>query len=113
MKIARTTRGCAMLVFLMAAVAICSHQQVGAKNVATHTWSRSSAASNCSDGDKGKIKRCMTKIASIDKCCPLFKRTIGTNCKCYHYAEDLDNQALITLESYCDVTNPCKSDQVI
>jgi len=47
-----------------------------------------------------------------NKCCPLFKRTIGANCKCYNYAEDLDSQALITLQSYCDINNPCKSVQV-
>ncbi|KAM3236306.1 putative protein isoform X1 [Capsicum annuum] len=108
MEIARMTRGCVILMFFMAAIAFCSHQQVVAKNIATYSQSRSS---NCSGSDKGKIKKCMTQTTSIDKCCPLFKRTIGANCKCYHYAEDLDNQVLITLESYCDVNNPCKHVQ--
>ncbi|XP_059288101.1 uncharacterized protein LOC132041406 isoform X2 [Lycium ferocissimum] len=111
MEIARMTRGCVVLMFLMAAIAFCGHQQVVAKDVATYSKSRPSKPSNCSDSDTKKIKRCMTKTVSIDKCCPLYKRTIGTNCKCYRYAEDLDNQALITLESYCDVNNPCKSVQ--
>uniref|UniRef100_M1D5Q0 Cysteine-rich extensin-2 n=1 Tax=Solanum tuberosum TaxID=4113 RepID=M1D5Q0_SOLTU len=92
--------------FLIAAVVLCSHQQAVAKNIA-------SATTSCSDSDKGKLKKCMTQTVSIDKCCPLFKRTIGANCKCYNYAEDLDNQALITLQSYCDVNNPCKSVQKV
>ncbi|KAG5568346.1 hypothetical protein H5410_064635 [Solanum commersonii] len=105
------TRGYVILMFLMAAVLLCSHQQAVAKNIVTYLQSRFSATTSCSDSDKGKIKKCMTQTVSIDKCCPLFKRTIGANCKCYNYAEDLDNQALITLQSYCDVNNPCKSVQ--
>ncbi|KAL3369407.1 hypothetical protein AABB24_009978 [Solanum stoloniferum] len=100
------TRGYVILMFLMAAVVLCSHQQAMAKNIA-------SATTSCSDSDKGKIKKCMTQTVSIDKCCPLFKRTIGANCKCYNYAVDLDNQALITLQSYCDINNPCKSVQKV
>ncbi|KAH0676652.1 hypothetical protein KY285_024453 [Solanum tuberosum] len=101
------TRGYVILMFLMAAVVICSHQQAVAKNIA------SAATTSCSNSDKGKIKKCMTQTVSIDKCCPLFKRTIGANCKCYNYAEGLDNQALITLQSYCDINNPCKSVQKV
>ncbi|WMV31413.1 hypothetical protein MTR67_024798 [Solanum verrucosum] len=107
------TRGYVILMFLIAAVAICSHQQAMAKNIATYSQSHFSATTSCSNSDKGKIKKCMTQTVSIDKCCPLFKRTIGANCKCYNYAEDLDNQALITLQSYCDINNPCKSVQKV
>ncbi|XP_055811238.1 uncharacterized protein LOC129880980 [Solanum dulcamara] len=107
------TRGYVILMLLMAAVALCSHQQAVAKNIATYSQSHPSAASSCSDSDKGKIKKCMTEVFSIDKCCPLFKRTIGANCDCYHYAEHVDDLALITLEAYCDVKSPCKEVQVI
>nr|XP_009625640.1 uncharacterized protein LOC104116482 isoform X1 [Nicotiana tomentosiformis] len=62
---------------------------------------------SCCAGDKAKIKTCMTNTTSIDECCPTFKSTIGRSCSCHRYAEQLDNQALITLEAYCDVTNPC------
>lgn len=106
------TRGYVILMFLMAAFVLSSHQQAVAKNIATYSQSRFSATTSCSNSDKGKIKKCMTQTVSIDKCCPLFKRTIGANCKCYNYAEDLDNQALITLQSYCDINNPCKTVQV-
>ncbi|XP_015076025.1 uncharacterized protein LOC107020251 isoform X2 [Solanum pennellii] len=107
------TRGYVILMFLMAAFVLCSHQQAVAKNIATYSQSRFSATTSCSNSDKGKIKKCMTQTVSIDKCCPLFKRTIGANCKCYNYAEDLDNQALITLQSYCDINNPCKTVQKV
>ncbi|XP_070022363.1 uncharacterized protein LOC107761733 isoform X2 [Nicotiana tabacum] len=67
----------------------------------------------CCAKDKEKIKNCMLNTASIDQCCPTFSIMLGRNCDCYNYAKDLDNQALITLESYCDVTNPCRSAQVM
>ncbi|KAK4353948.1 hypothetical protein RND71_026142 [Anisodus tanguticus] len=113
MELTKMIKWFVILMFLMAEIVICSHQLVVEKNVATYSKSRPSQSSNCSDSNKGKIKKCMTKTTFIDKCCPLFKRTIGTNCKCYRYAEDLDNQSLITLESYCDVNNPCKHVKVI
>nr|XP_033513427.1 uncharacterized protein LOC104101802 isoform X3 [Nicotiana tomentosiformis] len=67
----------------------------------------------CCAKDKEKINNCMLNTASIDQCCPTFSIMLGRNCDCYNYAKNLDNQALITLESYCDVTNPCKSAQVM
>ncbi|XP_009768380.1 uncharacterized protein [Nicotiana sylvestris] len=104
------SRGWVVFMFVMAAIALCSHQTVVAEDLTTYSLPRASLPS-CSNSDKSKIKKCMTTTASIDKCCTLFKRTIGTNCKCYRYAKDLDNQALITLQAYCDVNNPCKSVQ--
>ncbi|MCD7446082.1 hypothetical protein HAX54_037289 [Datura stramonium] len=71
------------------------------------------AVATCCDKDKEKIKNCMLNTTSIDQCCPTFNIMLGRNCGCYNYAEDLDNQILITLESYCDVTNPCKTAQVM
>nr|XP_009616973.2 uncharacterized protein LOC104109369 [Nicotiana tomentosiformis] len=99
-----------IFMFVMAAIVLCSHQTVAAENTATYSQARATLP-NCSNNDKSKIKKCMTNTTSIDKCYPLFKRTIGTNCKCYRYAKDLDNQALITLRAYCDVNNPCKRVQ--
>ncbi|KAG5628537.1 hypothetical protein H5410_000254 [Solanum commersonii] len=55
----------------------------------------------------------MFDTTSIDACCPIFRKILGTSCPCYKYAEDLDNQILITLEAYCDVSTPCKGVQVI
>ncbi|CAN4114058.1 unnamed protein product [Withania somnifera] len=69
--------------------------------------------SGCSASEKEQVKTCMFNTTSIDACCPIFKKTLGTNCPCYKYAEDLDNQVLITLESYCDIDSPCKGVQVI
>ncbi|KAJ8573399.1 hypothetical protein K7X08_009910 [Anisodus acutangulus] len=69
--------------------------------------------STCCAKDKEKIKSCMFTTPSIDQCCPTFNAMLGLNCDCYNYAMDLDNQVLITLESYCDVTNPCKTAQVM
>ncbi|XP_059278453.1 chitin-binding lectin 1-like [Lycium ferocissimum] len=63
--------------------------------------------STCSASDKEKVKKCMFNTTSIDECCPTFKNILGTSCPCYKYAEDLDNQVLITLEAYCDVDSPC------
>ncbi|XP_047252370.1 pollen-specific leucine-rich repeat extensin-like protein 1 isoform X2 [Capsicum annuum] len=62
---------------------------------------------SCSASDKEKVKTCMFNTTSIDECCPTFKSILGTSCPCYKYAEELDNQVLITLESYCDVDSPC------
>ncbi|XP_060169181.1 uncharacterized protein LOC132600068 [Lycium barbarum] len=70
-------------------------------------------AATCCAKDKEKIKNCMFNTTSIDQCCPTFNIMLGRNCGCYNYAKDLDNQVLITLESYCDVTNPCKTVQVM
>ncbi|MCD7447126.1 hypothetical protein HAX54_023871 [Datura stramonium] len=67
----------------------------------------------CSASNKEKVKTCMFNTTSIDECCPTFQSILGTSCPCYKYAEDLDNQVLITLEAYCDVTTPCKGVQVI
>ncbi|CAN4125963.1 unnamed protein product [Withania somnifera] len=67
----------------------------------------------CCAKDKDKIKNCMFNTSSIDQCCPTFNIMLGHNCACYNYADDLDNQVRITLESYCDVTNPCKTAQVM
>ncbi|XP_060196685.1 pollen-specific leucine-rich repeat extensin-like protein 2 [Lycium barbarum] len=64
-------------------------------------------ASTCSISDKEKVKKCMFNTTSIDECCPTFQNILGTSCPCYKYAEDLDNQVLITLEAYCDVDSPC------
>lgn len=69
--------------------------------------------SGCSASEKEQVKTCMFNTTSIDACCPTFKKTLGTKCPCYKYAEDLDNQVLITLESYCDIDSPCKGVQVI
>ncbi|XP_049370910.1 uncharacterized protein LOC125835847 [Solanum verrucosum] len=66
-------------------------------------------ATTCSPGDKAKVKKCMFNTTSIDECCPTFQSILGTSCPCYKYAEDLDNQVLITLEAYCDVVTPCRS----
>uniref|UniRef100_A0A0V0GHX5 Putative ovule protein n=1 Tax=Solanum chacoense TaxID=4108 RepID=A0A0V0GHX5_SOLCH len=55
----------------------------------------------------------MFNTTSIDECCPTFNSILGTSCPCYKYAEDLDNQVLITLESYCNVNNPCNGVQAI
>ncbi|XP_070022350.1 uncharacterized protein [Nicotiana sylvestris] len=75
--------------------------------------SRNQGVATCCAKDKEKIKNCMLNTASIDQCCPTFSIMLGRNCDCYNYAKNLDNQALITLESYCDVTNPCRSAQVM
>ncbi|KAK4380698.1 hypothetical protein RND71_002560 [Anisodus tanguticus] len=69
--------------------------------------------SSCSASDKEKVNKCMFNTTSIDACCPTFKSTLGINCDCYKYAEDLDNQVLITLEAYCDIDSPCRGVQVI
>lgn len=66
----------------------------------------------CSADDKAKVKTCMTKTISIDACCPTFRSILGKSCPCYNYAMKLDNQVLITLEAYCDVSDPCKKVQV-
>ncbi|KAL3379254.1 hypothetical protein AABB24_000124 [Solanum stoloniferum] len=71
-----------------------------------------SPKSSCPASDQEKVKTCMFNTTSIDECCPTFNSILGTSCPCYKYAEDLDNQVLITLESYCDVNNPCNSVQV-
>ncbi|KAF3636569.1 cryptochrome 2 (photolyase-like) [Capsicum annuum] len=68
---------------------------------------------SCSASDKEKVKTCMFNTTSIDACCPTFQSILGTSCPCYKYAEDLDNQVLTTLESYCDINSPCKGVQVI
>nr|XP_016451512.1 PREDICTED: uncharacterized protein LOC107776177 [Nicotiana tabacum] len=104
------SRGWVIFMFLIAAIVLCSHHTVAVENTAIYSQARTTLP-NCSNSDKSKINKCMTNTTSIDKCCPLFKRTIGTNCKCYRYAKDLDNQALITLQAYCDVNNPCKRVQ--
>nr|AAA34060.1 cysteine-rich extensin-like protein-2 [Nicotiana tabacum] len=70
-------------------------------------------SSSCSASDQAKVKKCMFNTPKIDECCPTFKSILGTSCPCYKYAEDLDNQVLITLEAYCDVDSPCKGVQVI
>ncbi|TMX01896.1 hypothetical protein EJD97_023183 [Solanum chilense] len=67
----------------------------------------------CSTSDQKQVKTCMYETTSIDACCPIFKKILGTSCPCYKYAKDLDNQILITLEAYCDVSTPCKGVQVI
>ncbi|KAK4371707.1 hypothetical protein RND71_007091 [Anisodus tanguticus] len=69
--------------------------------------------SGCSASDKEKVKTCMFNTTLIDACCPTFQSILGTSCPCYQYAEDLDNQVLITLEAYCDVDSPCRGVQVI
>ncbi|CAN4114060.1 unnamed protein product [Withania somnifera] len=61
----------------------------------------------CSASDKERVKKCMFNTTSIDECCPTFRSILGTRCPCYQYAEDLDNQVLITLKAYCDVDYPC------
>uniref|UniRef100_A0A3Q7E7V3 Bifunctional inhibitor/plant lipid transfer protein/seed storage helical domain-containing protein n=1 Tax=Solanum lycopersicum TaxID=4081 RepID=A0A3Q7E7V3_SOLLC len=66
----------------------------------------------CSASDQQQVKTCMYETTSIDAC-PIFKKILGTSCPCYKYANDLDNQILITLEAYCDVSTPCKGVQVI
>ncbi|XP_049389082.1 uncharacterized protein LOC125853434 isoform X4 [Solanum stenotomum] len=70
-------------------------------------------ATTCSASDQQQVKTCMFETTSIDACCPIFRKILGTSCPCYKYAEDLDNQILITLEAYCDVSTPCKGVQVI
>nr|AAA34062.1 cysteine-rich extensin-like protein-4 [Nicotiana tabacum] len=70
-------------------------------------------SSSCSASDQAKVKKCMFNTTSIDECCPTFKSILPTSCPCYKYAENLDNQVLITLEAYCDVDSPCKGLQVI
>ncbi|KAM3357600.1 putative protein isoform X1 [Capsicum galapagoense] len=82
------------------------------KAIANNSSSNQQVATCCAK-DKEKIKNCMSNTDSIDQCCPTFNIMLGRNCGCYNYAEDLDNQVLITLESYCDVTNPCKTAQVM
>ncbi|KAH0676668.1 hypothetical protein KY285_024469 [Solanum tuberosum] len=72
---------------------------------------RPQAQTKCSAADKAKVKTCMTKTSSIDACCPTFRSILGKSCPCYNYAMKLDNQALITLEAYCDVNNPCNKVQ--
>lgn len=68
----------------------------------------------CCEKDKQKIKSCMLNTTSSEQCCPTFRAMIGVNCNCYNYAQDLDNQLLIVIESLCDVPNPCnKKAQVI
>ncbi|KAK4736424.1 hypothetical protein R3W88_000121 [Solanum pinnatisectum] len=71
------------------------------------------SATTCSASDQQQVKTCMFETTSIDACCPIFRKILGTSCPCYKYAEDLDNQILITLEAYCDVSTRCKSVQVI
>ncbi|XP_009777154.1 uncharacterized protein LOC107787895 [Nicotiana tabacum] len=70
-------------------------------------------SSSCSASDESNIYRCMFNETKIDPCCPTFKSILGTSCPCYKYAENLDNQVLITIEAYCDVDSPCKGLQVI
>ncbi|XP_019235479.1 PREDICTED: keratinocyte proline-rich protein-like [Nicotiana attenuata] len=70
-------------------------------------------SSSCSASDEAKIYKCMFNETEIDPCCPTFKSILGASCPCYKYAENLDNQVLITIESYCDVDSPCKGVQVI
>nr|XP_016435489.1 PREDICTED: uncharacterized protein LOC107761735 [Nicotiana tabacum] len=68
----------------------------------------------CCEKDKQKIKSCMLNTTSSEQCCPTFRAMIGVNCNCYNYAQDLDNQLLIVIESLCDVPNPCnKKAQVM
>ncbi|KAG5628536.1 hypothetical protein H5410_000253 [Solanum commersonii] len=66
---------------------------------------------SCPASDQKKVKTCMFNTTSIDECCPTFNSILGTSCPCYKYAEDLDNQVLITLESYCDVIKLSKDDE--
>ncbi|MCD9640814.1 hypothetical protein HAX54_026472, partial [Datura stramonium] len=61
---------------------------------------------SCSASDQEKVKKCMFNTTSIDACCPTFKNILGTSCPCYKYAENLDNQVLITLKAYCEVDSP-------
>ncbi|XP_019240483.1 PREDICTED: uncharacterized protein LOC109220469 isoform X2 [Nicotiana attenuata] len=96
---------------------LCPHlqlQEVAETREAIDSKSSSNQqAATCCAKDKEKIKSCMFNTASIDQCCPTFKIMLGRNCDCYNYAKNLDNQALITLESYCDVTDPCNKAQVM
>ncbi|XP_059318600.1 uncharacterized protein LOC132069154 isoform X2 [Lycium ferocissimum] len=68
---------------------------------------------SCSASDQEQVKTCMFNVTSIDACCPTFRSILGTSCPCYKFAEDLDNQVLITLQAYCDVDSPCRNLQVI
>ncbi|KAF3650125.1 putative latent-transforming growth factor beta-binding protein 4-like [Capsicum annuum] len=79
-----------------------------AKEVTMMTVDEENEAAACSASDQQKAKKCMFSTTSIDECCPTFKSILGISCSCYKYAEDLDNQVLITLEAYCDVSSPCK-----
>ncbi|KAF3636568.1 hypothetical protein T459_01585 [Capsicum annuum] len=65
-------------------------------------------AMSCSSSDKQKVQKCFNETVSIDECCPTFQNILGKSCPCYQYAEDLDNQVLITAEAYCDFSTPCK-----
>ncbi|XP_019240484.1 PREDICTED: uncharacterized protein LOC109220469 isoform X3 [Nicotiana attenuata] len=131
METAKMCRGLVMLSVMVAVAVLCSHRLAMAEEVAEQfdselaqlqevaetreaIDSKSSSnqqAATCCAKDKEKIKSCMFNTASIDQCCPTFKIMLGRNCDCYNYAKNLDNQALITLESYCDVTDPCNKAQ--
>ncbi|XP_009774770.1 uncharacterized protein LOC107761733 isoform X5 [Nicotiana tabacum] len=129
MATAKMSRGLVMLTFTVVAIVLCSHRLATAEEemkqleevVETSKAMDNKSSCNqqlqeqptCCAKDKEKIKNCMLNTASIDQCCPTFSIMLGRNCDCYNYAKDLDNQALITLESYCDVTNPCRSAQVM
>ncbi|XP_060180465.1 uncharacterized protein LOC132610195 [Lycium barbarum] len=128
-----------MLTMLMvAAILFCSHQQgVVAREVAVTVdddgneieilpcwiihwpWCPSPPSPppapkpTCSASDQEQVKKCMFNVTSIDACCPTFRSILGTSCPCYKYAEELDNQRLITLKAYCHVDSPCRNTQVI
>ncbi|KAJ8565187.1 hypothetical protein K7X08_007763 [Anisodus acutangulus] len=105
-----------LMMLIMAAILFCSHQQaIVAREVDMSIDFSPAPKSSCSASDQKQVKKCMTEIFSAKACCPTFKRILGTSCPCYKYAEDLDNQMLITIEAYCDVDspNPCKNVQVI
>ncbi|XP_015086408.1 uncharacterized protein LOC107029491 [Solanum pennellii] len=108
-----------MMLVVVAILFFSHHQVIVAKEVVlvderNESLSSSPApATTCSANNQQQVKTCMYETTSIEACCPVFKKILGTSCPCYKYAEDLDNQILITLEAYCDVTTPCKGVQVI
>ncbi|KAM3324483.1 hypothetical protein P3S67_005635 [Capsicum chacoense] len=98
-----------LMMLVAATTTFCRHHQaIMAKEVAMIMVDEENEAAACSASDQQKVKKCMFSTTSIDECCPTFKSILGTSCSCYKYAEDLDNQVLITLQAYCDVGSPCK-----
>ncbi|KAM3323090.1 hypothetical protein P3S67_004241 [Capsicum chacoense] len=110
---ARLSRGLVMVMVIVSAILLCSHQQAEATATATASLSWRGP---CSVEARLKIEECMKEDtdADIDRCCPILHSLIDNSCSCWFHAMITDRQIATRCFTHCDIVRPLCSttDQV-
>lgn len=100
---ARLSRGLVMVMVIVGAIQLCSHQK--AEAVPITASARVSWGEPCSAEAKAKIEGCM-KEADTEKCCPILHSIIDNSCPCWSHARITNRQLSKFYFINCNILHP-------